>query len=248
MNLHGKTAVVTGASKRIGHAIALALAQRGCNIAVHYHTSASEARRTVETFARLGVKACAVRADQTKAGQVKQAVARVHDRLGEIDVLVCSAAVFKKTPFDTLTEQDWDFHINANLKGPFLWSLEAGRRMLRQKRPGKIVLFADWSAIRPYRDYLPYHVSKAGVICLTRVLAKELAPHVQVNAIAPGPVLLPPGTSDRERNAIARATLVKRIGSPVDIVNAVLYLVEGTDFVTGHTLMVDGGRLLSVAD
>jgi NAD(P)-dependent dehydrogenase (short-subunit alcohol dehydrogenase family) len=194
------------------------------------------------------VEALAVRADQTKAGDIRKAVARALQRFGQIDLLVCSAAVFEKTPFASLTEHDWDFHINANLKGPFLWSLEVGRHMLEQKIAGKIIHFADWSAERPYPDYLPYHVSKAGIICLTKALAKELAPRVQVNAIAPGPVLLPTGYTARDRRQVAKATLVKRIGSPQDIVNSVLYLVEGSDFVTGHTLVVDGGRLIAGED
>lgn len=237
MKLTGKTALVTGAGKRVGRAIALALARRGANIVVHYHTSARAARQLVAEINRLGVDARAVRADQSNARQVRAAV----QQAGKIDVLVASAAVYRKTPFKTLTEADWDFHLDANLKGPFLWALEAGKRM----RTGKIILFADWAAIRPYRDYLPYLVSKAGVIGLTKALAKELAPGVQVNAIAPGPVLLPEDFTPAEQRAAARATLVHRVGSPQDIVAAVLFLVEGTDFVTGHTLVVDGGRLIA---
>ena len=236
MNLTGKTALVTGAAKRVGREIALGLARRGANIVVHYNTSAGDARRVVAEIEALGVEALSVKADQSNARQVSAAV----QRAGKIDVLVASAAVFKRTPFDKLTEADWDFHINANLKGPFLFALEAGRRM----RAGKIVFFADWAAIRPYRNYLPYLVSKAGIICLTKALAKELAPRVQVNAIAPGPVLLPEDFPASERRKIADATLVKRLGSPQDIVNAVLFLIEGSDFITGHTLVVDGGRLL----
>jgi NAD(P)-dependent dehydrogenase (short-subunit alcohol dehydrogenase family) len=195
----------------------------------------------------LGVDALAVRADQSNAKQVRSAVARAIRHFHAIDVLVAGAAVYKKTPFDTLTEADWDFHIDANLKGPFLWALEIGRHMKRRKQAGKIILFADWSAIRPYADYLPYCVSKAGVICLAKSLAKALAPRVQVNAIAPGPILLPPDVGPRERRAIVNATLVKRIGSPQDIVNSVLFLIEGSDFITGHTLVVDGGRLIADA-
>ena len=156
-------------------------------------------------------------------------------------MLVASAALFKRTPFATLTEADWDFHIDANLKGPFLFAHEASRQM----RSGKIILFADWAALRPYRHYLPYLVAKAGIICLTKALAKELAPNVQVNAIAPGPVLLPADFAAGERRNVRDATLVKRLGSPQDIVNSVLFLIEGSDFITGHTLVVDGGRLIA---
>ena len=247
MNLKGKTALVTGAAKRVGREIALGLARRGANIIVHYNSSAQDARRTVAEIKALGVDALAVRADQSKARQVEIAVARALQHFHRIDVLITSAAVYKKTPFDTLTEADWDMHLDANLKGPFLFALEVGRHMKKRKLAGKIVLFADWAAIRPYADYLPYCVSKAGVICLTRSLAKALGPKVQVNAIAPGPILLPPDFTAAETRAVVEATVVKRLGSPQDIVNSVVFLIEGSDFITGHTLLVDGGRLIAGA-
>jgi NAD(P)-dependent dehydrogenase (short-subunit alcohol dehydrogenase family) len=237
VNLKGKTALVTGAAKRVGREIALALARRGANIVVHYNTSAADARRTVSEIEALGVDALAVKADQSNARQVRAAV----QKAGKIDVLIASAAVFKRTPFATLTEADWDFHLDANLKGPFLFALEASRRMTA----GKIILFADWAGIRPYRNYLPYVVSKAGIICLTKALAKELAPCIQVNSIAPGPVLLPDEFPESERRKVIKSTLVKRLGTPQDIVNSVLFLIEGSDFITGHTLVVDGGRLIA---
>jgi len=245
MKLKGKTALVTGAAKRVGREIALGLARRGANIVVHYNSSAADARRTVAEIKALGVDAIAVGADQAKMTEVRAAVSKAAKHFGDIHVLVASAAVYKKTPFATLTERDWDFHIDANLKGPFLFGLEVGRHMLARKVDGKIINFADWSAIRPYADYLPYCVSKAGVICLTKSLAKALGPRVQVNAIAPGPILLPPDFTEAETQAVIDATVVKRLGSPKDIVNSVLFLIEGSDFITGHTLVVDGGRLIA---
>lgn len=247
MNLSGKTALVTGGAKRVGREIALGLARRGANVVVHYNTSAADARKVVAEIKALGVDALAVKADQTNARQVRAAVAKAVKHFGQIDVLVTSAAVFQRTPFDTLTEADWDFHLDANLKGPFLFALEVGRQMKRRKLAGKIITFADWAAIRPYRNYLPYLVAKAGIICLTKALAKELAPNVQVNAIAPGPVLLPADFTTGEKRKVRDATLVKRLGSPQDIVNSVLFLIEGSDFITGHTLVVDGGRLIAGA-
>lgn len=241
MNLHGKTALVTGAAKRVGREIALALARHGANVVVHYRNSAADARRVVAEIKAAGVDALAVRADQGNARQVREAVAKATRHFGRIDVLINSASVYERTPFGKLTERDWDFHLDANLKGPFLFALEASRHMRR----GKIINIADWAAWRPYRHYLPYCVSKAGVICLTKALAKELAPRIQVNAVAPGPVLLPSGFTAAQKKAVREATLVKRLGSPQDVVNAVLYLIEGGDFVTGHTLVVDGGRLIS---
>ena len=245
MKLKGKTALVTGAAKRVGREIAFGLARRGANIVVHYNSSAPDARRVVAEIKALGVDAIVVKANQTNAREVRVAVAKAVNHFRDIHVLVTSAAVYRKTPFDTLTERDWDFHIDANLKGPFLFALEVGRRMKKRGIAGKIVTFADWSAIRPYADYLPYCVSKAGVICLTKSLAKALGPKVQVNAIAPGPVLLPPDFTEKETREVIEATLVKRLGSPHDIVNSVLFLIEGGDFITGHTLVVDGGRLIA---
>ncbi len=244
MQLAGKTALVTGGAKRVGREIALALAARGANIVVHYHTSAKEAHRTVVEIRALGVDALAVQANQTNARQVRAAVAQAVRHFGTLDILVNSAAVFVRTPFEKITERDWDFHLNANLKGPFLFAWEVGRHMQRRKVAGKIINFADWAAARPYRHYLPYLVSKAGVVCLTKALAKELEPNVQVNAIAPGPVLLPEDFPASVKRKIIQSTLVKRLGSPQDIVNAVLFLLEGGDFITGHVLVVDGGRLI----
>jgi pteridine reductase len=244
VKLKGKTALVTGAGKRVGREIALTLARRGANVVVHYHTSGADARRLVAEIKTLGVNALAVQADQTNARQVRAAVSQALRHFGTLDCLIASAAVFRRTSFTKLTEEDWDFHIDANLKGPFLFALEVGRQM----KAGKMIFFSDWAAIRPYRNYLPYLVSKAGIICLTKALAKELAPGVQVNAIAPGPVLLPEDFPAAERRKVINATLVKRLGSPQDIVNAVLFLIEGSDFVTGHVLVVDGGRLLGRTD
>jgi len=245
MNLKGKTALVTGAARRVGREIALGLARRGANVVVHYNSSAADARRVVAEIKALGVEALAVRADQTNAREVRAAVGKVVKHFRDIHVLVTSAAVYRKTPFDALTERDWDSHMDANLKGPFLFALEVGRRMKKRGIAGKIITFADWAALRPYADYLPYCVSKAGVICLTKSLAKALGPKIQVNAIAPGPVLLPPDFSEREKRKVVEATLVKRLGSPEDIVNSVVFLIEGSDFITGHTLVVDGGRLIA---
>ncbi len=244
MKLAGKNCLVTGAAKRVAREIALALADRGANIVVHYNRSAADAQRVVREIQARGVEAVAVRADQREARQVRQAVTQAVRHFGTLHCLINSAAVYEKTPFGTLTERDWDFHLDANLKGPFLFALEVGRHMLAKKVRGKIINFADWAAYRPYRDYLPYCVSKAGVICLTQALAKELAPRINVNAIGPGPVLLPPDFSEADRRAVIRSTVLKRLGTPQDIVNAVLYLLEGGDFVTGHTLIVDGGRLI----
>lgn len=244
MQLTGRVALITGGAKRLGQAIALALAGRRAHVAFSYRTSAREARATADMIRRLGVDALPVKADVSKAEDVRQLIRRVERQFGRLDVLVNSAANFDRVAFARLSEQAWDRALDTNLKGPFLCALEASR-LMRKHGGGKIINFADWAGVRPYRDYLPYCVSKAGVIGLTKALAKELAPHIQVNAIAPGPVLPPPGMSPAARRRIAARVPLRRWGSPRDIANTVLFLVEGTDFITGSTIFVDGGQLIA---
>lgn len=243
MRLAGRVVLITGGARRIGRALALGLARRGAHIALSYRTSAQEARRTVREIEALGVRALAVRADLTRTADVQRLIRRVGTRFGRLDALVNCAANFDRVPFESLTERAWDRALNANLKGPFLCALYASR--LLRKHGGKIINFADWAGVRPYRDYLPYCVSKGGIITLTKALAKELAPRVQVNAIAPGPILPPPGMSAATKRRIARSVPLKRWGSPEDLVNTVVFLLEGTDFMTGSVVFVDGGQLIA---
>ncbi len=236
--------MVTGGAKRVGRAIALALAGRGAHVAISYRTSAADARATVRDLKQLGVRAVAIKTDVSRAADVRRLVAGTVKQLGRLDVLVNSAAVFFKTPWATLTERDWDRTIDANLKGPFLCSLAAGR-VMQQRGGGKIINIADWAGIRPYNDYLPYCVSKAGVIALTKTLARALAPTVQVVAIGPGPVALPEDFSAEERARLIKRVPLKRLGAPSDIAATVVFLVEGTDFMTGSLVLVDGGQLIA---
>jgi NAD(P)-dependent dehydrogenase (short-subunit alcohol dehydrogenase family) len=243
MRLAGRVVLITGGARRIGRALALGLARRGAHIALSYRTSAQEARRTVREIEALGVRALAVRADLTRAADVRRLIRRVGQRFRRLDALINCAANFDRAPFESLTESHWDRAFNANLKGPFLCALYASR-LLRKYR-GKIINFADWAGLRPYRDYLPYCVSKGGIITLTKALAKELAPRVQVNAIAPGPILPPPGMSAAAKRRIARRVPLKRWGNPEDLVNTAVFLLEGTDFMTGSVVFVDGGQLIA---
>lgn len=242
MRLQDRIVLVTGGAVRIGRAVSLGLAARGAHVAFTYRRSAAEARRTAEAIRRLGVEALPLRADLAEEQDVRRAFEHIRRRFGRLDVLMNSAAVFDRTPFARLTARDWDKALDANLKGPFLCALYASRLM---RRGGKIINVADWAGVRPYRDYLPYCVSKAGVIGLTKALAKELAPAIQVVAIAPGPILPPPDMSAAARARIARRAPLKRWGDPRDIVNTVLFLIEGTDFMTGSTVFVDGGQSIA---
>jgi len=240
--LKGKSVLVTGAAKRVGRIIALALAKRGARVAVHYRGSKAEAERTADEIRALGTEAMTVQAELTREDEVAAMVAAVKGRLGSLDVLVNNAAVFFRTPFATVTADDWDRTLDPNLKAVFLCSVHAGRQMLGQDGGGVIVNIADWAGLRPYTGYLPYCVSKAGVIALTRGLARTLAPKVRVNAVGPGPVLVPADLPEAEAREIMEKTPLKRHGSPEDVAAAVVFLVEGSDFITGVLLPVDGGR------
>ena len=247
MNLKGKAVLITG-TKRVGQTVVKAVASRGAKVAVHYNRSAEAAETLVEAIRadggeRSGVPAMTVQADVSDAEEVRSMTAAVVEAFGSLDVLIAMASIYEKRAFEEVTEKDWDRNMAINLKGTFLCAQAAAKIML-EKGAGKIITIADWAAIRPYRDYLPYLVSKGGVVTLTKALAVELAPTIQVNCIAPGPVLLPEDFTEKEREAVIRATPLKRIGSPEDIAQTVLYFLEGSDFVTGAVIPVDGGRLL----
>ena len=244
MNIQDHVILVTGGARRIGQAIALTLAKRRARLVISYRTSRPEALATLHTLTQAGAEAIALQADVSRIADVQRLMARINKRFGHLDVLINSAANFDRTPFEKLTEQSWDHALDTNLKGSFLCALYASR-LMRRHGGGKIINIADWAGVRPYRDYLPYCVSKAGVIGLTKSLAKELAPAIQVNAIAPGPMLPPPSMGRKERERVIQRVPLKRWGSPQDIANTVLFLIEGTDFMTGSTIFVDGGQLIA---
>jgi len=241
MELRGRTALVTGAARRVGRAIALAMAGRGADVVIHYKNSASEAHETVEAVERLGQRAFAFQADLAEPDQVEALADYAVQACGKIDVLVNSAAVFRMTPLESVTAQDWEQFLRVNLTGPFLLARRLGLLMRRQGA-GKIINIADVAGIKPWADFLPYSISKGMLIVMTQGLAKALAPEVQVNAVVPGTVLLSEDYGEKERESIVKGTLLKRIGDPVDIAKTVLFLVEGSDFITGQVVVVDGGQ------
>jgi pteridine reductase len=241
MKLHGRTALVTGAARRVGRAIALAIAGRGADVVIHYKSSAAEAHETVEAVVRLGRRASAIQADLAEPDQVEMLADRAVQAFGKIDVLVNSAAIFRRTPLEQLTVQDWEQFLRVNLTGPFFLARRLGL-LMRQQGAGKIINIADVAGIKPWADFLPYSISKGMLITMTQGLAKALAPEVQVNAIVPGTVLPAEDYGEKERESIVRGTPLKRIGDPADIAQAVLFLIEGSDFITGQAVVVDGGR------
>jgi pteridine reductase len=243
VDLKQKVALVTGAGRRVGRAIALAFAEHGASVAVHYRNSRAEAEAVVAEIARNHGRAQAFRADLEHVAEIEQMVADVLAAFGRLDVLVNSASIFGPKPLDQITERDWDANLDTNLKAPFFLSKFAGAAMRRQGA-GKIVNLGDWAAMRPYKDYLPYSVSKSGLIGLTKALAKELAPEVQVNCIALGMVMPPEEYSKAEVERLVSRSLTKKMGAPEDVARAVMFFCESTDYATGATLTLDGGRLL----
>ena len=239
MELRDRVALVTGAGRRVGRAIALALAGRGMRVALHYHRSADGARETMTEIALLGGTSVMLQADLAQPHAPGALAAQVVERFGTLDVLVNSAAVMLRTPFGEVTPGDWDGMFALNLRAPFFLTQAAAPHLRRDG--GAVVNIADLAAFETWPGYVPHGISKSGVVQMTRALARVLAPDVRVNAVAPGAVLLPEEWPEESAARLARTTPLGRLGSPDDVVRAVIYLLDA-DYVTGETLVVDGGR------
>lgn len=240
MELAGRVALVTGAGHRVGRAIALALAKRGMHIAIHYNSSEHEAVVTAHAAAELGVKTATVAADLRDPAAAKALPERVAQHFGQLDVLINSAGVMKRAKIEDTTPDLWDDVMAINLRALF-FTVQGALPWLRKAR-GKVVNLADLGGLEPWPAYAAHCISKAGVVMLTETLARALAPEITVNAVAPGAVLPPDDWDDAAREHLARTTPLKRLGSPDDVTGAILYLLEHGDYVTGETLVVDGGR------
>jgi pteridine reductase len=238
--LANRVALITGAAKRLGRAVAVRLAHEGAEIVVHYRSSEEEAREAVEEIEKLGRRAIAIGADLTRVAEIEALVGRAGEHFGRLDVLVNSAANFLQRDFGATREADWEASLDTNLKAPFFCS-QAATPWLRKSR-GVIVNFADIGAFLAWPGYIPHCVSKSGVVMLTKCLAKELAPEVRVNAIAPGTITMTGDPAEWEADFVRRAPL-GRVGTPGDVADAVMYLVTA-EFLTGHVLVLDGGRTL----
>ena len=239
MNLRDRVALVTGGGRRVGRALAIALGGRGATVAVHYNASDSEARAVVQTIVAAGGRAEAFGLDLREPDAPETLVERVVKRLGALDVLVNSAAIMERTPFGEIAVEQWDRILTLNLRAPFLLS-QAAAPHLRSAR-GAIVNIADLAAFETWPGYIPHGLSKSGVVHMTRSLARVLAPEVRVNAIAPGTVLLPDDWTEDDSARLNETTPLRRQGTPEDVAAAMLFLLDA-DYITGETIIVDGGR------
>ena len=237
----GRVALVTGAAKRIGRSVALRLAAEGADVVVNYRASKAEAEEVVTQIAAIGRRALAVRADVSKRSDVLAMFATVEKEFGRLDILVNNTGVFFPAKFEELTEEQWDGILGTNLKSQFLCS-QAAAPLLRRSGRGRIVNFASLGGLLAWPAYTHYCVSKAGVIMLTRCLARALAPEITVNAVAPGTISFPNDAPEISADFIRRAPL-HRTGAPQDIDDAVVFLASSS-FITGQILVVDGGRAL----
>jgi pteridine reductase len=237
--LTGKVALVTGGAVRVGLEIVRSLADAGADIAVGYRRSAAEARAAVRDVESRGARAVALRADVGRPREARALVAGAVKALGRLDVVVNNAAIFVRTPVLTTTPAQFDRLLAVNLRGPFFVSQAAARAMGR--RGGRIINIADVGAVRAWPGYVPYGISKAGVVMLTRGLAAALAPRIQVNAVAPGVVLLPEGFPRETGRRLSARIPMGRHGRPADVAQAVRFFATCSEYVTGQVLFVDGG-------
>ncbi|HUF35380.1 MAG TPA: SDR family oxidoreductase [Gemmatimonadales bacterium] len=242
MDLGGRVALVTGAGRRLGRAMAAALAERGMTLAIHHHASADGAAELRGEIEAGGGRAACFAADLADAAAARELPRRVAAEFGRLDLLLNSAAVMHRIRFEDTTPPQYDAILDLNLRSVFFCT-QGAAPALRAAR-GKVINMADVGGLEPWPGFAAHSVSKAGVVMLTKVLARALAPEVTVNAIAPGAVLVPEEYDAAERERLARATPLGRLGTPADAVAALLYLAERADFVTGEVLVVDGGRLL----
>jgi NAD(P)-dependent dehydrogenase (short-subunit alcohol dehydrogenase family) len=242
MEIAGKVALVTGGARRMGRAFVTALAERGMLVAIHYGASRDEADGVVKELSSRGHEAVSFAADLRDADAACALPDRVVKQFGRLDVLVNSAAVMERVGVADASVQHWNDVINLNLRAPFFVAQHAAPHLARSH--GTIVNIADLGGLEPWPQYPVHSISKAGVIMLTKVLAMSLAPDVTVNAIAPGTVMVPDDFDAEKRRFLAETTPLKRLGTPADAANALLFLIERGDFMTGETIVVDGGRVL----
>ncbi|WP_457624111.1 SDR family NAD(P)-dependent oxidoreductase [Persephonella sp.] len=240
MEIKNKKILITGGARRIGRFLAQKLAEDGADIILHYRSSKSDAEEVAQNIKKTGREVYLIKADLEDIRQVEGMAYQILDEIGGIDVLINNASIYYPTDFFKTRIEDLDRFYTVHVKAPFVLSRILGERMYRQKS-GRIINIADYSGLRPYRNFTPYSVSKGAMLTLTRALAKELAPYVLVNAVLPGPIIPAEGIEDTEKPL--EKTLLKKWGGEKEVYKAVKYLIE-TDFTTGAFIPVEGGRLI----
>jgi pteridine reductase len=237
-----KVALVTGSAVRVGRAIALELAASGYDLVLHYRSSSASAEHLALEVRAMGVRAAEMKANLAKSSEAPRLIERAIRAMGRLDVLVGSAANFIRLPFSKTTALAWDEAMNLNARANFLLA-RAAEGELRRRR-GRIVLISDLAAHRVWKDYSAHAISKAAVEMVVRVLARQMAPEVSVNGIAPGTILPPESMPKAETDRLLREVPLQRFGTPEEIAQVVRFFCEGPSFVTGQVLVVDGGRSL----
>ncbi len=240
--LAGRVALVTGAAKRIGRSIALELAQRGADVIVNYRNSRDEAEQVVAEIVKMGRRSIAVQADVSVRADVQRMISRVEKEFGGLDILVNNAGMFQHVPFNEITDDQWNEILATNLTSQFMCA-QTATPLLKRSGHGRIINLASLGGLLAWPGYTHYCVSKAGVISLTRCMARALAPEITVNAIAPGTITFEGDAAELEADFIRRAPL-GRTGKGSDIAEAAAFLAE-SDFITGQVLVVDGGRSIT---
>jgi 3-oxoacyl-[acyl-carrier protein] reductase/pteridine reductase len=241
-DLSGKVILITGAARRIGREIALEAASRGADIAFTYLTSQKDAEKLATEIGRMDRNAFAVRCDVTDEREVKEAVAEVEREMGGIDILVNNAANYETVPFEELTVAQWDRMFASNARGPFLVS-RACLKSLR-KRQGRIINLGSLGGLRPWASHAHYCASKAALTMLSQIMAKALAPEIAVNCVAPGMIDTGENPGSKTLKHFAEKTPMRRNGTNQDVAEAVLFFATAPKFITGQTLIVDGGLSL----
>ena len=248
--LNGKTALITGAARRLGRASALALAKAGADVAITFHNSGREARETVVDLSALGVRAFALRCDVTDESSVRDMMKEAGRELGRIDILVNNAANYETVEFEKLTVRQWDAIFSSNTRGPFLVTREALKWMRRKRGKGndqieaKVINMGSLGGLRPWTTHAHYCSSKAALHMLTKVMAKALAPQIAVNAVAPGMIELGEKAAAAFMRRMAKQTPMRRNGTAADIAAGVMFFATAPSFITGQILAVDGGLVL----
>lgn len=243
MEVNGRVALVTGGAVRVGRALSLSLAREGMRVVVHYNRSEAPAQDVVRLIEQGGGEAVAIGGDLSQMAELERVAAAAEDAFGGVDVLVNNASVFPPEGLEEVEEALWDETLAVNLKAPFFLIQKLAPGM-RSRAGGVIVNLADLAGLQPWSSYAVHAISKAGLVHLTRIAARALAPEIRVVAIAPGTVLPPEEMGEETVESLARRAPLRRIGSPEDVVEALLYLLRA-DFVTGEILTVDGGRMVN---